>query len=461
MRKTRKIPIRDLFSISYEKQIIYFVLLLLVFFGFTEIIAISFIRKMEYTWTISKKTEFGIIEEEVSKIIIRPREEAKRRFLALTENPNLKRIVILDDENNMLYDTSPYSEKIRVTRELSEEPLLMISREGGMILTSYWSRAYSGTGKPLTIILFSPREEIPYLLRFLKVNSFIRIGGTCIGFILGIYFIIFVLSPFRRMGEIAKTLKKKEVKSVEEIVTTFNETIKELKGMYAKEKQKVKRMEKEISMKEHLASLGEMSAGIAHEFKNSLGAIIGFTGLALKEKDNQEYIQKVHKEAQALNNVVNEFLFFAKPQHLERESISLQEIISELTKDPPEKITVTVTMNNTPCVFADKHLLERAFSNIIRNAYESMPDGGAFSVCSIVHPRKRSISIIFKDEGTGISSRVKRQVFTPFFSTKADGSGLGLSIVYKVISLHNGKVRLKSLRKGTIVEIELPTEQVA
>ncbi|GAH07326.1 unnamed protein product, partial [marine sediment metagenome] len=81
-----------------------------------------------------------------------------------------------------------------------------------------------------------------------------------------------------------------------------------------REKKKVLRMEKEISLKEHLASLGEMSAGIAHEFKNSIGTIIGFTKLAIKEGGKEEYLKKVKNEADALNNVVNKFLFpFSKP----------------------------------------------------------------------------------------------------------------------------------------------------
>lgn len=447
--------IKQLFRISYEKQIVYFVLLLLVFFGFTEIVSVSFIRKMEYKWMLSKKAEFSVFQEAITRILPRPQEEVKRRLLTFTENPNLRRIVILDKDGSSIFDTSPYSERILIPKG-EKKPYLRIEHKGGSMVASYWSRFFSETGDQLYLVLFSPEEEIPFLLRFLKINSFVKLSGTFIAFILGIYFILFVLSPFRRMGEIAREIKEKDVSSVDEIVVTFKETIRELGRLYSREKKKVLRMEKEISLKEHLASLGEMSAGIAHEFKNSIGTIIGFTKLAIKEGGKEEYLKKVKNEADALNNVVNKFLFFAKPQELEKEYCSLKDIVSELVENPPENISVKVEMEGLPNIFADRRLLKRAFSNIVKNGYESMPFGGTISILSSSHPRKHSVKILFHDEGDGIPSNIKSEVFTPFFSTKADGAGLGLSIVYKVITLHNGKVRIKSSKKGTTVEVEIP-----
>ncbi len=450
--------IKQLFRISYEKQIIYFILLLLLFFGFTEIISLTFIRRMEYKWFFSKKAEFSVFQEEIINVLTLPQEEVKKKLRSFLDSHNLKRIVILDKDGNSFFDTSPHPEKIRIPEEKSSKPYLRIERKGGAIIASYWAPFLSQSGDSLYIVLFSPKEEMVFLLRYLKIITYIKLSGTFIALILGVYFILFVLSPFRRMGRIAKEIKEKDIKDVEGVVETFSETIRELKRLYAKEKKKVSRMEKEISLKENLASLGEMSAGIAHEFKNSLGSIMGFTRLAMKEGRKKEYLEKIKEEADALNNVVNEFLFFAKPQELEKEKLSIKEVISELVKNPPQNTKVKVEVEISK-VLGDRYLLKRAFSNILKNAYESMPRGGTVSIISSFNPGKKSITVLFRDEGSGIPSKIMREVFTPFFSTKADGTGLGLSIVYKIITLHNGNVVLKSSKGGTIVEVELPCEE--
>ena len=450
-----KINVRELFRISYEKQVVYFVLLLLVFFGFTEIVSLSYIRKMEYKWLFSRKAEFSVLQQEVEKILTRPPEEVKQRLRKLVENPSLRRVTVFDSKGDLKFDTSPYPEKVQL-KKMEGVADLRIERRGTSVVTSYWFRFLLETGDSLFVVFFSPEEDIPFLLGFLRITSYIKLSGTFLAFILGGYFILFVLSPFKKMGKIAKVLKKKDVTSVEEIVLMFNETIGELKRLYAKEKKKVRRMEKEISLKEHLASLGEMSAGIAHEFKNSLGSIIGFTKLAMKEGGKKEYLEKVKKESDALNRVVNEFLFFAKPQKLEKESFLLKDIVSELIENRPENIEMKIVIEEIPKILADKQLLKRAFSNILRNAYESMPSGGTVSIIASLHPRKRLVKIQFKDEGEGIFPGARREIFTPFFSTKADGAGLGLSIVYKVVTLHNGTVKIKSSKHGTTVEVEIP-----
>ncbi len=455
MKKGKSFSLREAFSVPYEKQVIYFVLLLLVFFGFTEVMAISFIRKMDYKWMLSKESEFMVLQGEAIKILARPEEEARGRLRELTENPQLRRITVIHPDGMVFYDTSPFSEKVTIPAEEHFESI-HLHREAGFIATSYWSRVHLKGGSPVYLALFSPREEIPHFLRLLRINSFIRIAGTVLGFILGIYFIIFVLTPFKRMGEAARVLKKKDISSVDDIVATFNESMRELRRLYAMEKRKVSRMEKEMSLKEHLASLGEMSAGIAHEFRNALGSIIGFTDLALRQRGKDEYLQKVKDEAESLNEVVKEFLFFAKPQELRKEHFALGDEIASLVRYAPEHITVSIKMDDLPDIYADKHLIQRAFSNILMNAYESMPKGGRVSLVSVFHPRKRTVSVVVKDEGKGISSRMRKEVFTPFFSTKVDGAGLGLSIVYKIVTLHNGTARIKSSRSGTAVEVELP-----
>jgi signal transduction histidine kinase len=454
---SEKIRLKDLFRISYEKQVIYFILLLLVFFGFTEIVSLSFVRKMEYKWLLEKRAEFSVLQKEVEKVLSRPHEEVKERLHSYSSTFPLKRIVVLNSDGSIIYDTSPYSERVRLLK-VDKADMRTIRKEG-TIVTSYWFPYVGEMGDSLYTVFFSPAEEGPFLVWFLKITCYIKLAGTIFAFILSGYFILFILSPFRRMGRIARNIKREDIKSVEGVISTFNETINELRRLYALERKKVKRMEREMSLKEHLASLGEMSAGIAHEFRNSLGSITGFTKLALKERGDDTYLKKVKDEAEALTRVVNQFLFFAKPQELERERFVLSDIFSDLTKSHPEGVEIQVSELDSTEIFADKNLLKRAFANILKNAFESMPDGGKVSIHTDFYPRKKVVKIIVKDEGVGIPSKAKGEIFTPFFSTKADGAGLGLSIVYKIITLHNGVVNVKSSRGGTRVEVELPVEE--
>jgi signal transduction histidine kinase len=450
--------IKELFRISYEKQIVYFVILLIIFFGFTEIISLTFTKRMEQKWLFSKETELSIFKKETDKIVGRPREEMESRLSKLVDESSLKRIVISDKKGKILFDTSPFAEEIEKP-EVKKHETLKIDRRKGYIVTSLWYRFSSQKGDYHYLGLFSSEEEMPFYLRFLLINSYIKLTGTVISLVLGIYFILFILSPFRRMGKIAKGIKDREVSSVDDIIKTFSETTKELRTLLEKEKRKVLRMEREISIKEHLASLGEMSAGIAHEFKNALGTISGFTKLAKRKEDKREYLEKIEKEADALNKVVNEFLLFAKPQEPEKEYFSLIDIVTELMERKPEKIEVKLDIEEKENIYADRVLLKRAFSNILSNAYESMENGGTLTIKSKRNKGKGLIKLQFIDEGCGIPSELQKEVFTPFYSSKADGVGLGLSIVYKIVSLHNGSVSIKSTDKGTIVEVELPVQQ--
>lgn len=447
--------IKELFRISYEKQIVYFVILLIIFFGFTEIISVTFTKRMEQKWLFSKETELSIFKKEVVKIVGRPRKEMERRLSELVDESSLRRIVISDKEGKILFDTSPFAEEIEKPK-VDKQENLKIDRKEGHIVTSFWYRFSYQENEYRYIGLFSAEEEMPFYLRFLMINSYIKLAGTVVSLVLGVYFILFILSPFRRMGKIAKEIKNKEVLSVDDIIKTFSETTRELRVLLEKEKRKVIRMEREISIKEHLASLGEMSAGIAHEFKNALGTISGFTKLAKRKEGKKEYLERIEKEADALNKVVNEFLLFAKPQEPEKEYFPLIDIMTELIEHKPEKIEVKLDIEEGENIYADRVLLKRAFSNILSNAYESMENGGTLTIKSIRDGERGLIKMRFMDEGCGIPSKMQKEVFTPFYSSKADGVGLGLSIVYKIVSLHNGSVSIQSIDKGTMVEVELP-----
>jgi PAS domain S-box-containing protein len=236
---------------------------------------------------------------------------------------------------------------------------------------------------------------------------------------------------------------------------------------------RIKKLEAEIYLKERLASLGEMSAGIAHEFKNSLGTITGYTQLLQKKlkmknrgEREEEVVNQILKESSALNYVVKQFLDFAGPTRLHLEKVELNQLLRECCElDSPEpegeeKQTLSIDLHlekHLPMIEGDKSLLKSAFFNLIQNAKEAMPEGGILTLSTKKLSNSSVIEITCKDTGGGIPKEELKKVFTPFFSTRDEGAGLGLSLTHKIISEHHGRIDIESeVGKGTMVIVELP-----
>lgn len=229
-------------------------------------------------------------------------------------------------------------------------------------------------------------------------------------------------------------------------------------------------LKEKLSHAERLASLGEMVAGISHEIRNPLG-IISSTGELLKQKiartDTEVQLADVIvEEADRLNGIVTDFLNFARPQAPNLMPCKVDEVIKKnLTYLAPEinKNSYEVHTrfaSDIPEIQADSGLLYQAFLNILMNAMQAMPEGGAIYIELSVYGN--TLTIVFCDEGPGISDETLNKIWEPFFTTKDKGSGLGLSIVRKIIEGHGGDIEIENApEKGTLVTITLPANRVA
>jgi signal transduction histidine kinase len=226
-------------------------------------------------------------------------------------------------------------------------------------------------------------------------------------------------------------------------------------------------LEEQLRLKDTLARLGELTAGLAHEFRNGLSTIHGYARLvnleSLGPKDRQ-YVEGIRSETDALGEVVTNFLSFARPAELLAVPVDLQTVVSRAADEIREEATArggVIEIDGTfPQVDGDEVLLRQAFSNLLRNAIQACAEAGTpprITVDGRVEPEHRLAHVRVSDNGPGIDSAVRDKIFRPFFTTRRDGTGLGLALVQKIVVTHNGRVSVsQQVDGGTAFDISLP-----
>jgi signal transduction histidine kinase len=212
-------------------------------------------------------------------------------------------------------------------------------------------------------------------------------------------------------------------------------------------------LEDQLRLKDSLARLGEMTAGIAHEFRNGLATIHGYARLLdLKQlpPEFQEYVQGIRDETEALGQVVTNFLNFAKPAQLTLGQVDMaalaERAADEIRADAAARQGGVSVRGEFGSVEGDEVLLRQALSNLCRNALEACLGAGVspqIVVDGTIDRGQRQQRIAVTDNGPGVDEANAASVFRPFFTTKAHGMGLGLALVQKVIVTHNGRIAVE------------------
>ncbi len=224
-------------------------------------------------------------------------------------------------------------------------------------------------------------------------------------------------------------------------------------------------LEHQIKLKENFAALGEMSAGIAHEFKNSVATILGYAQMSLVETDLEAlrgYAREIQKESRGLSVMVTDFLNFARPMNASifrgrPRSASLTGVIADLKHMRPGDYEIRFKTTTEAVVPGDSTLMRQTFLNLLINASEALIDAmGVISV--LVEDASRGhVRVTVDDTGRGITPQEVSKIFLPFFTTKTHGTGLGLSLVQKIVLAHNGRIEVQSVEgKGTRFAVTLP-----
>jgi PAS domain S-box-containing protein len=251
----------------------------------------------------------------------------------------------------------------------------------------------------------------------------------------------------------------------------------------------IRKLEEQVRRSHHLAALGQMAAGVAHEIRNPLNSIRGFAQLVqegtAKDAKLTEYTQIILEEVDRMNRIVQDLLDFSRQRDLTLLPLSMSKLLSELINEmqsDAKQVNVTLAMTPEervlPNVFGNSDKLRQVFRNIILNALQACKAGGRVIVRmglaesqgsreskqdqaqnggAEVRPNRREITASIEDDGCGIDLNVISKIFDPFFTQKDSGTGLGLSISQKIVEQHGGRIEVRSeVGKGSTFTVFLP-----
>ncbi|MDO0824322.1 sensor histidine kinase [Desulfosporosinus nitroreducens] len=243
---------------------------------------------------------------------------------------------------------------------------------------------------------------------------------------------------------------------------------KELVEKLKREGQERERLEREIRQTERVTALGHMSAGLAHEIRNPLGIMkVSIQMLAQEKCDDgvvSEYCRVLLEECERLNRLLSEFLSFARPKELVREGITLGKLLDEgVTLVQPAlrqnniKLEQARSQVDLQEVEVDPDQIKQVILNILLNAIDAQGEGGVILLSGV--QEDGFVGFAVSDEGPGILPDALPYIYDPFFTTKETGTGLGLSVVHRILDQHGGKITTLNLNeRGVRVEILLPKQ---
>jgi two-component system sensor histidine kinase HydH len=234
----------------------------------------------------------------------------------------------------------------------------------------------------------------------------------------------------------------------------------------------IKSLSEEINRNKRLASLGKLSSGIAHEIRNPLSSIRGLAQFLFQSSDKEDErktdLSIILKEVDRLNQLINQILDFSRPKKLTISNFSIQKMITELIyllqseKNEKEIVFQFHSDLKNQFIDGDRNQLKQALMNIILNSIQAIEQKGQITILldTVINKNREMIQITIQDNGIGIAPDDLPHIFDPLFSNRENGCGLGLSIAYNIIELHQGTIKIESEKKrGTIVKILLPVRR--
>jgi signal transduction histidine kinase len=396
------------------------------------------------------------------------------------ENRN---ILLLDDEQifcTLLTDVlTPYGYQLDAVTN-SKEALELLDKKDYAVALFDYNLAESTTGLDLIKELRAKNKPVEMIM--ITGNPSLEVALEA--FEEGLYDYLVKPVNVRKVKQVLdRALEKYHLKQQQEKLhqdlSQKNRELNEINRKLTQALEDGQTFQNYLATSQKLAGVGEMSASIAHEFNNILGAIRGYTQLALRKPDNPEFLLDCHRKISSCTGraakVINNLLLFSRRVQPNKEANCINSAIEEtlaISKHHLDTKTITVTTEfaKIPPFKFDTGQLQQVFLNLIMNAYHAMGSNGTLSVSTAI--AKDMVKICFQDNGKGISEENLDKIFIPFFTTKSpeskesdvpgSGTGLGLFVSKKIVSAHNGEIKVSSQKgTGTSFEIFLPLGEAA
>ncbi len=391
----------------------------------------------------------------------------------LSKEKDIEYIYVTDEEGNIFAHTfsNGLPPDILTWNPLSDKNLhvQLLDTEKGYIRDVGVS-VFNGTKSELHVGIREDRlRDTLNEMRYLTFPIIISV--IILGIIASFIFSRFITEPLNKFVEFTKLLgrgefgRKVEVHSgagdeVGYLARNFNRLSMELK--MAREKMEEAYTYTHLLQAEKLSSIGQISAGLAHELKNPM-TTLKMLFQAFKEQPDmtREDAEVISSEIEKIDNILTNFIGFVKQKGLNYSLVDLNSLIDRvltLATFDIENSNITVHKDmpeGIPPVKADRALLEQVFLNLIINAVHAMPDGGEIRISGKTDNGFSEVMIW--DRGSGIPQDIRSKIFDPFFTTKTDGTGLGLSIAYNIVRSHGGRLFFDSVEgRGTVFTVRLP-----
>ena len=228
-----------------------------------------------------------------------------------------------------------------------------------------------------------------------------------------------------------------------------------------------KKAEEFMMRTEKLSSLGQLSAGLAHELRNPLAVVSSCSQFCLEnmklERLVRENFQVIYRNTQRATKLISELLAFARPNHLEHKEVDINEVLtsvlqmSKLEVDPSHVTFKWSLKKGLPKIMGDEEKLRQIFLNLIQNAIDAVSGRGSITLGSRFLEMENMVEASVIDNGPGIPEDYREKIFDPFFTTKDGGTGLGLSVCHSIVEQHRGTIRVERVEEGgTLVSVRLP-----
>jgi len=234
--------------------------------------------------------------------------------------------------------------------------------------------------------------------------------------------------------------------------------------------ERLKQAQTQLIQSARLAAVGELAAGVAHELNNPLTSVLGFAELLLEETVPEapahQDLRTIAAEARRARGIVRRLLDFARQSRPERRPADISQVLQQTLAVAwhlleTSGVTLEQTYDSAVGPFSmDAGQMQQVFLNLISNALQAMPEGGRLSIRTALAGNEVAVSV--SDTGEGIPADLQERIFTPFFTTRPSGTGLGLSVSLGIVQEHGGRIGVESEPgRGSTFTVWLPLEQAA